>query len=54
MKLKKCSFCESYCIGEICPHCKKDTNDAHYKFLNIKDETSKIKRRKNENRKRII
>ena len=37
MKLKKCSKCNSYLLEEICPKCKIDSKDAHYKFIKIKD-----------------
>ncbi|MBS3076573.1 hypothetical protein J4481_02425 [Candidatus Pacearchaeota archaeon] len=37
MKLKKCTSCNSYTLQENCPKCKKQTKDAHYKFIKIKN-----------------
>ena len=36
MKLKKCKPCNTYTLKENCPKCKKQTNDAHYKYIKIK------------------
>ncbi len=38
MKLKKCSYCNSYTLKTDCPKCGKKTSDAHYKFIKIRDE----------------
>ena len=37
MKLKKCSQCDSYTFKEKCNKCKKNTADAHYKFVKVRD-----------------
>lgn len=36
MKLKKCELCKVYTLKETCPKCKKQTSDAHYKFIKTK------------------
>lgn len=38
MKIKICKnhFPFNYTLKEICPLCKKETEDAHYKFIKIK------------------
>lgn len=40
MKLHKCSEHSpaNYTLKSICPTCNKQTKDAHYKFINLKDE----------------
>jgi rRNA maturation protein Nop10 len=37
MILKRCPECKSYNLEEYCKKCKTKTNDAHYKFLKIRD-----------------
>ena len=37
MKLKKCKTCGAYTLREVCKKCGEKTNDAHYKFLHLKD-----------------
>ncbi len=37
MKLKKCKDCNSYTMEENCKNCNKKTNEAHYKFIKIKN-----------------
>ena len=37
MKLKKCSKCEEYGLGEKCKKCDGEMKDAHYKFLRLRD-----------------
>lgn len=37
MNLKKCPNCKNYTLNEVCLICKKDSKDAHYKFIKIKD-----------------
>lgn len=37
MKLKKCSGCGRYCLGEKCSGCGEKTKDAHYKFVKVRD-----------------
>ncbi|MCX6749740.1 MAG: hypothetical protein NTW17_03300 [Candidatus Pacearchaeota archaeon] len=36
MKLRKCIACNLYTLQDLCPKCKKETSDAHYKFIKIK------------------
>jgi len=36
-KLKKCSHCNLYTLKEACPECKNKTQEAHYKFIKIRD-----------------
>ena len=28
-RIKKCKTCQKYTLKEICPFCKKETNDPH-------------------------
>lgn len=35
--LKKCEQCNQYTLKKTCPKCKKPTNDAHYKFIKIRN-----------------
>lgn len=37
MKLKKCQDCKAYTLKDICENCKKESSDAHYKFVKIRD-----------------
>ena len=37
-KLKKCNSCKEYTLKNTCPKCKKQTKDAHYKYIKIKQE----------------
>ncbi len=39
MKLKKCSNseCNIYTLKDACPKCDKETKDAHYKFVKIRN-----------------
>ncbi len=37
MKLKKCSLCREYGLGEKCLKCGGEMKDAHYKFLGLRD-----------------
>ena len=37
MKLKKCDKCKIYTFKKICSKCEKNTSDAHYKFLKVRD-----------------
>ena len=37
MKLQKCKTCNTYTLKENCPKCEKSTNDAHYKFIKVRD-----------------
>ena len=37
MKLKKCSKCEEYGLGNDCKKCGAKMKDAHYKFVKIRD-----------------
>lgn len=41
MKLKKCLSCGEYNLGEICRKCGKETKDAHYKFVKLRDVAEK-------------
>jgi len=34
MKLKFCEVCKSYTLKK--EHCKKETKDAHYKYIKVK------------------
>lgn len=36
MKLKRCKFCNLYTMKDLCPKCKKETSDAHYKFIRMR------------------
>lgn len=36
-KLKKCPHCNTYTLKEKCPKCSKETKEAHYKFIKIKE-----------------
>ena len=38
MKLKFCSSCKEYNLTSLCSKCKKETKEAHYKYINLKDE----------------
>jgi recombinational DNA repair protein RecR len=38
MKLKFCPSCKDYNLTSECKTCKKETKDAHYKFIHLKDE----------------
>ncbi|MBU2616106.1 MAG: hypothetical protein KKC19_03305 [Nanoarchaeota archaeon] len=38
-KLKKCPECKKYTLKESCSKCKKETKDAHYKFVRTKNST---------------
>ena len=37
LKLKKCPKCSEYNLTETCKKCKTKTEDAHYKFIKIRD-----------------
>ncbi len=37
MKLQKCPKCEEYNLTETCSKCKTKTQDAHYKFIKIRN-----------------
>ena len=37
MKLKKCKKCNEYTLKEVCDKCKSKSDDAHYKFIKIRD-----------------
>lgn len=36
MKLQYCASCKKYTLYEKCSSCKKQTKDAHYKFVRLK------------------
>lgn len=36
-KLKKCSNCQEYNLTDTCRLCNFKTENAHYKFIKIKD-----------------
>jgi len=36
MKLKKCKT-HGYTLKETCPNCKNKTQEAHYKFIKVRD-----------------
>lgn len=36
-KLKKCPNCKEYNLTDTCRKCKTKTEDAHYKFIKIRD-----------------
>jgi hypothetical protein len=36
MKLKKCSACGKYGLGEKCSSCGGEMKDAHYKFIKLR------------------
>jgi len=38
MILKKCPKCKEYNLTELCSSCKSKTEDAHYKFIKLRDE----------------
>ncbi|VVB80062.1 Nucleolar RNA-binding protein, Nop10p family [uncultured archaeon] len=38
MKLRKCPKCKEYSLKENCKKCKLPTEDAHYKFIKLRDE----------------
>jgi rRNA maturation protein Nop10 len=40
MKLKKCPSCKIYTQKDICDKCQKKTEDAHYKYIKIRDAPS--------------
>lgn len=46
MILKKCRKCESYNLTKTCRKCKSETEDAHYKFIKVRDETRNFNRLK--------
>lgn len=35
--LKKCKNCQKYTLSSNCPKCKKETKQAHYKFIKLKE-----------------
>ncbi len=37
LKLKKCPFCNEYNLTSKCRSCGKETKEAHYKFIKIRD-----------------
>lgn len=37
MKIKKCRDCKLYTLKEICNNCGKKVQEAHYKFIKIKN-----------------
>ncbi|VVB80509.1 Uncharacterised protein [uncultured archaeon] len=37
LKLKRCPNCKEYNLTETCRKCKSKTEDAHYKFIKIRD-----------------
>jgi len=37
MKLNKCEDCKTYMIKNMCSICKKESKNAHYKFIKIRD-----------------
>ena len=37
MSLKKCPKCREYNLTDTCRLCKSKTEDAHYKFIKIRD-----------------
>jgi len=37
MKIKKCPICKAYTLKETCGKCKLKTQDAHYKFIYLRD-----------------
>jgi rRNA maturation protein Nop10 len=37
MKLRKCSECGEYNLEVVCRVCGKETREAHYKFLRLRD-----------------
>ena len=37
MKMRKCPSCKEYTLKNKCPKCSKETKDAHYKFIRIKE-----------------
>jgi rRNA maturation protein Nop10 len=37
MQLQKCPSCKVYTLKENCPRCKTITEDAHYKFKQLRD-----------------
>ncbi|MDO8459789.1 MAG: hypothetical protein Q7S74_01645 [Nanoarchaeota archaeon] len=41
MKLRKCSE-HMYTMKENCSQCKKDTKDAHYKFVKLRNANSML------------
>lgn len=41
MKLKKCSKCGEYGLGEKCRKCGGEMKDAHYKFVKLRDVVEK-------------
>ncbi|MDP3986704.1 MAG: nucleolar RNA-binding Nop10p family protein [Nanoarchaeota archaeon] len=40
--LKKCPNCKKYTLKESCTKCKKETSDAHYKFIKIYEKKIKL------------
>ncbi|MDO8517655.1 MAG: hypothetical protein Q7S33_06040 [Nanoarchaeota archaeon] len=38
MILKKCPKCKEYNLTEKCRKCSEKTQDAHYKFIHLRDE----------------
>jgi len=38
MKLKICPTCKKYTLKENCIKCNSNTQEAHYKFIHLKDE----------------
>jgi len=44
-KLKKCVHCNVYTLKENCPRRKKETSEAHYKFIKIRDASTDSKTR---------
>ena len=43
MILKKCPKCKEYNLTELCRVCKSKTQDAHYKFIKLRDENREFK-----------
>ena len=44
MKLKKCPVCKTYTLLDNCK-CKEKTISAHYKFLHLRDEPNRFRRK---------
>jgi len=38
MILKKCPRCKEYNLTEKCRKCSEKTQDAHYKYIHLRDE----------------
>lgn len=43
--LKKCKECKNYTLKNNCSHCKKETLNAHYKFIKIRNAPKQINKK---------